>query len=352
MDEYNVVASFWFNNVKGAWRLKQMDHSLMESTEKLINIYNQVDKDYKWKNSSNMNNLIALSHVINDKTYSKVDIDQVDAYIKKKTGPLCCYRQKSILFSALLVLSFANPEDRFDTLQDYEQRLKIAGFRSYTYRPVTAYALLLTCEEARVNERIAKAQEIFVQMRRDHPWLTTGDDYPLSVLLSTSDHPVETIMKDIESLYQDLNKVGFNRGNGLQFLSHILSLSPESNGYKAERCKKLYDYFKENKLRIYSNNYGALGLLTLLERRSQEAAQKVVIVCEYLRQDRKIRWLGKETVFLTATALVSTVLLKSILANSNRVDTSSYITIENLIAAQSAAMLGATCAATAIASNY
>ncbi|KUO64373.1 MAG: hypothetical protein APF84_03935 [Gracilibacter sp. BRH_c7a] len=328
-----------------------MDYVLKESTDNLIRIYRHVYKDYKWKNSSNMNNLIALSHIMNEKEYSKQAIDRVNDYIKGKTGPFSCYRQKSILFSALLSLGFSDPEDKFDTLQDYEQRLKDAGFRSYTYRPVTAYTLLLTCEEVKIDERIFKAYEIFTEMRKDHPWLTSGDDYPLSVLLASSEDSVETIMKDIESLYYALNKVGLSRGNGLQFLSHILSLSPESNSEKSGRCRNLYDFFKQNKMKVYSTNYGALGLLTLLAERSQEAAQDVVAVSNYLRGDRSIRWLGQETLFLTATALVSTILLQSIQNTKALIEKNSCVTVEHLIAAQTAAMLGATCAATAVASN-
>ena len=328
-----------------------MSHTLKESAENLIKTYRQVDKDYKWKNSSNMNNLIALSHVIKDKEYSKIAIDRVDAYIKKNTGPFCCYRQKSVLFSALLVLGFPDPEDKFDTLQNYEQKLKDAGFRSYTYRPVTAYTLLLTCEKEKIDFRIAKAYEIFIEMRKHHPWLTSGDDYPISILLASSEKPVREIMDEIGSLYQALNRVGLSRGNGLQFLSHILSLSPENNEDKAFRCKELYDFFKHKKLKVYSSNYGSLGLLTLLAQRSQEAAEEVMVVSNHLRQDRNIRWLGKEIVFLTATALVSTMSLQNFLDSSVLMETSAYITIEDLIAAQTAAMLGATCAATAIASN-
>ncbi len=328
-----------------------MDQILTESTDKLIWIYRQVHKDYRWKNSSSMNNLIALSHIMNDKDYSKQDIDRVNDYIKGKTGSFSCYRQKSILFSALLVLGFSDPENKFDILRDYEQRLKDAGFRSYTYRPVTAYSLLFTCEEAKIDEKIAKAYKIFTEMRKDHPWLTSGDDYPLSVLLASSEDSVATIMKDIESLYHSLNKVGLSRGNSLQFLSHILSLSAESKGDKATRCRMLYDYFKKNELKIYSANYGALGLLTLLAEKSQEAAQEVLVLSNYLRENRSIRWLGRETLFLTATALVSTIFLQKTQNNKVLTETKSHVTVENIIAAQTAAMLGATCAVTAVASN-
>ena len=329
-----------------------MDAVLKENSNNLIKIYRQVYKDYKWKNSSNMNNLIALAHIMNEKEYSREAINTVNQYIARKTGPFSCYRQKSILFSALLALSFPDPENKFDTLQEYEMRLKDAGFRSYTYRPVTAYTLLLTCDGGQIDERIAKGYEIFTRMRKDHPWLTSGDDYPLSILLASSQDSVDTIMKEIEDLYNSLHRIGFNRGNGLQYLAHILSLSSENYEYNVSRCKALYDYFRQNNMKVYSSNYGALGLLTLMADRSQEAAQDVLIVNKYLREDRTIRWLGKETLFLTAVALASNILLRNLQNSKVLIEVNSCVTIEHLIAAQTAAMLGATCAATAVAANY
>ncbi|NLL52339.1 MAG: DUF4003 domain-containing protein [Peptococcaceae bacterium] len=322
-----------------------MDLSLRLNVDKLINIYRQVSKDFKWKNSGNMNNLIALSYVMKGKDYIKEEIEQVNAYLKQNTGPFSCYRQKSVLFSALLVLNFPDPKAKFDILLDYEERLKQSGFRSYTYRPVTAYTLLLTCAPNKVDLRIAKAYEIFKAMRKAHPWLTSGDDYPLSILLAETEKPTSVLMSEIEGLYQELHQAGFPRSNGLQFLSHVLSLSRENNKEKAERCRKLYTYFKENKLKVYSRNYGSLGLLTLLGGQSDKAAMTVKEVCEYLREDRSIRWLGKEALFLTATSLVTFVLLERIEKGSDLIQTNAFVTIESLMAAQNAAMLGATCAA-------
>jgi len=321
-----------------------MERILREKADKLMQIYKQVNKDYRWKNSSNMNNLIALSYIIKEKEYNKKDIDRVNDYIKKNTGPFSCYRQKSILFSALLFLNYPDPEAKFDLLLDYEERLKAHGFKSYTYRPVTAFTLQLTCEPADIDRRIASAYEIFTEMRRNHPWLTSGDDYPLSILLAEKNIPISSMMEEIESLYRELHEEGFSKSNGLQFLSHVLSLSQENNKAKASRCRKLYDYFKENKLKVYSSNYGSLGLLTLLEDESSKAAREVNEISKYLAEDRNLRWLGKETLFLIATSLVTFQMLERLKQGGQIIQTNSFVTIEALMAAQNAAMLGATCA--------
>jgi len=297
-----------------------------------------------------MNNLIALSYVMKDKDYNKEEIERVNDYIKQNTGPFSCYRQKSILFSALLILNFPDPEAKFDVLLDYENKLKAIGFRSYTYRPVTAYTLLLTCAPKQVDQIIAKAYEIFKEMKKNHPWLTSGDDYPLSVLLAVTQRPVSVLMEEIESIYQELKEAGFHKSNGLQFLSHILSLSREKNKDKAGRCRRLYEYFMEHNLKVYTRNYGSLGLLTLLEDQSDRAAINVVEMSEYLRKERSIRWLGKEALFLTATSLVTFPILEG-MKKESLLQTNAFVTLESLLAAQNAAMLGATCAAVGASSS-
>jgi len=328
-----------------------MELLVRQKADKLIEIYKQLNSDYRWKNSSNMNNLIALSYVMKGKEYFRDDLDRVNTYIKQNTGPFSCYRQKSILFSALLFLDFSDPEYRFDVLLDYEERLKSAGFKSYTYRPVTAYTLLMTGQPAKADFIIAQSFEIFNEMKKNHPWLTSGDDYPLSILLAASNRSVSSIMAEIEDIYRSLNEVGFSKGNGLQFLSHVLGLSQEKNNEKALKCRRLYKYFQENKLKVYSGNYGSLGLLTLIEDEGYSAAAEVLALSKYLSQSRGIRWLGRETLFLTATSLVTFLKLENFKNNSELIQTNAFVTVEALMAAQNAAMLGATCAASTAATT-
>ncbi|NLI92816.1 MAG: DUF4003 domain-containing protein [Peptococcaceae bacterium] len=327
-----------------------MEHLLQDKANELIRIYKLVNKDYRWKNSSNVNNLIALSYVMKGRAYNKAEIDRVNDYIKKNTGPFSCYRQKSILYSVLLLLNYSDPEAKFDILLDYEDRLKSSGFKSYTYRPVTAYTLLLTCRSAEIDQRLAKAHQLFVEMRRNHPWLTSGDDYPLSILMAKEKESVSQIMKNIENIYSELHEAGFSKSNGLQFLSHILSFSSENTSEKVLRCKKLYDFFKDNKLKVYSSNYGALGLLTLLKGKSDEAARDTIGISRVISEEKGLKWLGKETIFLTSSSLVCDYFLES-MKNREVIETTAFITMEALLAAQTAAMLGATCAASAAASG-
>ncbi|MGI5901872.1 MAG: DUF4003 domain-containing protein [Desulfitobacteriia bacterium] len=316
-----------------------------EMADKLVRIYKQLKKDFRWKNSSQMNNLIALSYLMKGKEYFREDIERVNTYIKENTGPFSCYRQKSVLFSALLYLNYPDPEIKFDLLLDYENRLKEKGFRSYTYRPVTAYTLLLTCEPGKVDSRLELAYEIFSEMKKSHPWLTSGDDYPLSILLAGSGRSVSALIAEIEDMYESLNEAGFSKSNGLQFLSHILCLSAQNNWEKARKCRELFELFKDHKIRIYSANYGSLGLLTLLENESNSAALEVIEVCKYLSSLNSIRWLGRRTLFLTATSLVAHLKLETLKNRNEILHTNAYITIESIIVAQNAAMLGAICAA-------
>lgn len=188
-------------------------------------------------------------------------------------------------------------------------------------------------------------------MRKNHPWLTSGDDYPLAVLLAGSKEEISAIMTNIENIYHKLQEAGFSKSNGLQFLSHILDFSVEDDVVKARRCHELFTFFKKSGQHIYSAYYSSLGLITLLAEKSTEAADRTLELADYLSEDRRFRWLGRETIFLTAAALVSSQYLENMKRNNEVLQAVSFVTIEALISAQTAIMLGATCTATTAASS-
>ena len=186
-------------------------------------------------------------------------------HIKKTTGIFSYYRGTSmIILSSLFACKYDNPKQEFDKMLHYDKRMKEAGFKNSMYLPMANYALLATCREEWQIIRINKAIEIYKEMKKNHPWLTSGDDYPLSILLADSDMPVNNIIDNMEECYNLLNEYGFGKNNGLQFLSHILGFRKEENKVKVLRCKEIFDKLKENKMKVYSGGYAVIGFLSIL----------------------------------------------------------------------------------------
>ena len=326
-----------------------MEELVKAKLDRLIELFEQVSMQYKWEQSLT-NHFTALTYTLNKKTFDKEKIENVRNHMKRTTGIFSYYRGTSkIILSALLACQYDNPEQEFDKMLNYDKRMKEAGFKNSMYLPIANYALLATCTEEWINVRINKAIEIYKEMRKNHPWLTSGDDYPLSILLADSDMPINNIIENMEDCYKLLNENGFGKNNGLQFLSHILAFRQEENKVKVLRCKEIFYRLKENKMKVYSGGYAVIGFLSILGEEGYEAVDQVIEIVKTLQSTKKYKWLTKETHLFTAAALVSDVYIENMKNRKEIIQTSIGISIEALIAAQTAATIAAASGAAAAA---
>ncbi len=324
-----------------------MEELVKAKLDRLIDLFQQVSMQYKWEQSLT-NHFTALTYTLNKKDFDKEKIQKVRNHMKETTGIFSYYRGTSkIILSALLACQYENPEQKFDKMLDYDKKMKEAGFKNSMYLPIANYALLTTCEEEWIDTRINKAIEIYKEMRNNHPWLTSGDDYPLAILLADSEMSVNNIIENMEECYKLLNENGFGKNNGLQFLSHILGFRKEENTTKVLRCKEIFDRLKGNKMKVYSGGYAVIGFLSILGEDAYEAVEQVIEVVKILQSTKKYKWLTKETHLFTAAALVSDIYIDNMKNQKELIQTSIGISIEALIAAQTAASIAAASGAAA-----
>lgn len=326
-----------------------MEELLKAKLDRLIDLFQEVSSQYKWEGALT-NHFTALTYTLNKRNFDKEKIEEVRVHMKKTTGVFSYYRGTSkIILSALLACQYDNPKQEFDKMLKYDKSMKEAGFKNNMYLPIANYALLATCLEECVDIRINKAIEIYREMKNNHPWLTSGDDYPLSILLANSDESVNSIIENMEECYQLLNENGFGKNNGLQFLSHILGFGKEENKVKVLRCKEIFDKLKENKMKVYSSGYAIIGFLAILGEKGHEAVEQVIEVVNILKSTKKYKWLTKETHLYTAAALVSDLYIENMKGQKELMQTAIGISIEALIAAQTVAAIAAASSTAAMA---
>jgi hypothetical protein len=328
-----------------------MKSSLQQKIDSMRDCYLEICKDYKWENDYSRH-FAALTYTLKDKSFEKEKIEYVKKIIKDNTGIFSNYRgYTSFILAMLLCSEHDNSEGQVIKMLNYDRKLRDAGFKNSMYLPVASYALFLTCDDALVDKSAAKAYEIYVEMKKNHPWLTFGDDYPLCVLLANSQGSINSTVENIEECYRYLKEFGFSKGNGLQFLSHILSFSSEDNRIKSERCRDIFQTLKENKLKLYSNYYAALGFLTIVGNDNKEAISNVIDVASYLKSLKKYKWLGNGMNVLIASSIVCDEYIREKKVQKDLVATTLSISIEALIAAQTAAMVAGISASTAAANS-
>ncbi|NBI29525.1 DUF4003 family protein [Chengkuizengella marina] len=327
-----------------------MEQSLKTKVDEMLELYFTIEKDFRWENNLSLH-FAALTYTQKHIKYEKNRIKNTNDYIKNQTRLFSSFRSNMFMISMLLCSEFDDPESQFLKLLTYEKWFKEAGFKNSEYMPITCYALLLSCEESMMEERIRKSLEIFKEIKKYHPWITSGDDYPLCVMLANSESPTEKSIQNIIEIYRALNEHGFRKGNGLQLLSHILSFSYENIQIKSERCKSIFDQLKKNKLKIDSQYYAALGLITLLDDDQHEVVTNLIEVANYLKRLKKYKWLGRGMNVLLASVIVSKQYIENKTEQNKLIDTTLSVSIEALIAAQTAAAVSAIVATSVAAST-
>src|SRR5665647_876729 len=328
-----------------------MNTILMAKADNLISVYNELKKKYKWRANDVSLRFAAFIFALFDVPFEINKYDTVIRFIKKNTGIFSYYRS-TLLYSmaAQLMCQFDNYEQSFLRMLEYDHKVKNHGFKNTTYLGIAAYALLLTCTPDALEYRIIRAQEIYKGMKEKHFWLTSSDDYAVSILLAAEDEPVAILIDRMEQHYNQLRSEGFGRSNGLQFLSHLLTFRTEQVSEKVTLCREIASFLKENKLAVSSMYYGTIGLLALLGNDSKKALEEVVAMVAYMKSRKDFKWYYKEINTLMISALVSNEYMEEKKQQQGLSTTSIGITIEALIAAQTAAMIAATTAATSAAS--
>ena len=325
-----------------------------EKKKKLIVSATIIDKAFKGQNQ-----YFKLFMAINVfKSNKEVDADTIKnlmKYIKQNTKMFSPFKTNTFMFSVLLQMGYKNPEKAFIRICDHVSLLKANGFKKSQYQPMLAYTLDSLLFADKIQDMaiqtasyrdlvVEKAKKVYEEMKDSHPWVTGGDDYCLALIIAHANKDLECR----ESLYNGLCGRGLKKGNDLQSLANILSLSGDTEADIMDRVIRFIDKSKVKGFKINQTMYSGLGLIALVEN-DDKHLEHVIEVTLKLKKMKKFKWVDKTLLFMFAVAIVSED-LKQELSTKTIMETTLAITIEDLIMAQTAVMIAAITATTA-ASN-
>lgn len=314
-----------------------MNYEINKIVEKMAENYEILRKSFLWDHDLSKH-LVALQYALEDRDIQVDEIKSIKDHMKSSTGVFSSFRGGSMFaICGLLAASSDQPMKQVDEMILNQEKLKRAGFKNSQYLPTALYALSNLDLDESLEIFLSKAYDIYSEMKKNHPFLTSGDDYAFAILLATSSHSVSKI----EEYYQKLSEGSFTKSNGLQMLSHIMAYH---DGHMIEQTRKLehiYGTLKENKLRPYDKAYAGLGLISLLGDDEKNLMDFIDLV-KQLKKMKRYKWLDRNMVMLLAAAIISHDAL-----NDDVSKASLQVTIQSIIAAQQAAMIAAVGAASA-----
>lgn len=186
---------------------------------------------------------------------------------------------------------------------------------------------------------------MFDAIRKHHPFLTSYEDIPYAVLLSSSNDDGELRAETMNRYYKELRTYNFNAGNELQWLSQVLTfLSPQFDGQLVPNVVMLRDTLKKQNIKVRAMHYPLLGFLAILNLNKTQL-QDIIDLHHELKDLKLLKW-HREFVLFMAVQIAIYDMAKVQKSLSMTIMSS----IELLIQAQQAAMMAAVSAA-AIASS-
>ena len=123
-------------------------------------------------------------------------------------------------------------------------------------------------------------------MKKDHPFLTSSDDYTFCALLALSEKQDDALIADAEACFAQLKGKGLSR-NGIQSLSHVLSLYDGSALIKCQKTLDLYQKIKEQGIHFgTSYELPILGILALSGQNLTETAAAIAEIDGWLKHQK------------------------------------------------------------------
>ncbi len=132
-------------------------------------------------------------------------------------------------------------------------------FKSNQYRVLASLFL----EEDR-DHHAKRAKQLFDEMNRHQPFLTSNEDIPYVVLLTTRENDFVQQAETMVMYYKELRNHQFQMGNHLQALSQIMTIyGIDYNDMLVQYIVKLRDELVSNGIKVKKHHYPFLGILAL-----------------------------------------------------------------------------------------
>jgi len=313
------------------------DHTKI--ADQMLDNFTTLKSPFKWQHDVTRW-LVALAYATSDKRLDVDEIKDVMQYIKKNTGMFSPFKGETLFpISSLLTINSEQPQQEFKSMKDNYDVMKSVGFKQTTHFPIALYTLNMAYKGNDPEGYLEQTMEIYKEMRSNHPFLTGGDDYALAILLTNEQGKLDKI----EENYKALKDSGFSVSNGLQMMSHILTLSDEPTKVLVSRCQEIMDQLKTNKLKVYSDYYSAIAITALIG--SNTYTDDLIELAKYIKGQKQAKWLSKGLVVMLASAIVSYAATEE--TDQNQIMATLSVSIQAVVAAQQAAMIAAVGAASA-----
>ena len=277
-------------------------------------------------------------------------LEECKKLLKDNTGVFSNFRGNvEVPMVVQLAIADVSADKMKKTMQVYETLKK--EFYGSEYLVLAAAVMADMVSEEQAIQMAKKARKIYDKMKKDHPFLTSGEDTVYAVLMAVSEKSDDKMMDEMEVCYKKL-KESFYASNEVQALAHVLSVAEGSAEEKCNKVVALYDALRGAEVK-YGKYYElvALASLAMLPVEQSVLVEDIKAVDAFLAEQKGYGFWGldKKTRLMHAAMIVSCDYIKN-----DTADIAAMTGAMAVVAAQQAAMcavIAASAASTAASSN-
>lgn len=205
--------------------------------------------------------------------------------LKAHTSVFSNFRGSTAMPVVSLLAVSPDPEDKVRRMVDLYGLLRESFFGSQ-YLALAALMMTELPAQHPDAEMAARGRALYNRMKKEHPFLTSGEDSVMAVLLAYSEKDDDHLIAEMEDCYNRL-KTAFRSSNDVQAASHVLALGPGSTLEKTARMLSIYE-----KLQAAGAKYGkyrelsALAALSILPISPEDAAADMLDIDDFLSRQK------------------------------------------------------------------
>ena len=326
---------------------------MRDSLKTLCNSFIQnrdvIQKAFAWENTY-IYPVCAAIFTDKRKMASADELQKCKDILKAQTGVFSTFRGTSRLATLTMMAADAYPEEKLvKALVIYDLLKK--HFWATDYLPMASMVIADMTEPEQYIAIVDKTKKIYDLMKKEHPFLTGGEDCVFAALLALSDMTDEQIARETEGCYVLLKKQFFS-SNAVQALSHVLALCEGTPLQKSNRTIQLYNGLKEKGCK-YGTDYelATLGILAMLPVDQQQIMKDIMEVDQFLKGQKGYGFFGCDRAqrLMHASMLVVSDYMDE--ENNSVMSTAAVSSTISLIVAQQTALCASIAAANAAAAS-
>lgn len=324
-----------------------MKEQTRRNCEQLIENRNRVKSVFSW-DSGLLNLACAGIFTAKGKAVDELVLKDCKNLLEQKVGIFSNFRSTARSPITAMLATGSNPKQTLENGLLVYQLLK-KGFWTSGYLPLTAMIIAQMAQPSRYEEIASRTRTIYNRMKKEHPFLTSGEDSTFCALMALSEKTDDMMIEDAEQCYHNL-KPNFSSANAVQSLSHVLALC---DGRADTKCEKTMELFEKLKAagHKYGTNYelSTLGVLAMSGGNSDEIIEEIAEIDDWLSQQKGFGFFSSIT--RKQRLMYAGIVAQRDYLNEEAMQTAAVNGTISLIAAQEAAIYAAVAASSAAASS-